>query len=47
MNAVETLAAELSQEADPRWKDDWERGYDAGRSDAGSALQKALESDRA
>jgi hypothetical protein len=44
MNAIERLAGELLEEQDPRWKDEWERGYDAGRLTAGRELKAAIES---
>lgn len=46
MSALESLVATLLEEQDPRWKDEWERGYDAGRLAAGKDLQKVIESTR-
>jgi len=42
MKAIEKLANELCTEPDPDYKDEWERGYDAGRMSAGQELQKLL-----
>lgn len=47
MNAIEHLADKLIEEQDQRWKDEWERGYDAGRLSAGQDLKKAIESSSA
>jgi len=43
MKAIENLANELCTEQDPDYKDEWERGYDAGRMAAGRELKKLLE----
>ena len=46
IEAVKTLANELAAPTDPDYKDykdDWERGYDAGREAAGRDLVKQLQ----
>jgi len=46
MKSIENLANELCTEPDPDYKDEWERGYDAGRMAVGRELKKLLESGR-
>ena len=43
LNVIQALADELCAEKDPRYKDQWELGFDAGQNDAGSRLKKLLE----
>lgn len=43
MEAVAKLANELTAPADPDYKDDWEKGYDAGREAAGRELAGLLQ----
>jgi len=43
LEAVTKLANELTEPADPNYKDDWEKGYDAGREAAGRELVELLQ----
>lgn len=43
VEAVTKLARELAAPADPNYKDEWERGYDAGREAAGRELTQLLQ----
>jgi len=40
---IEELADRFSAEQDSNYKDEWERGFDAGRMSAGRELKKLLE----
>ncbi|MHA7274799.1 hypothetical protein ACX80Z_15385 [Arthrobacter sp. TMT4-20] len=40
LDRLKLLADELTTEVDPRWKDDWEKGQDAGTMFAGEKLAK-------
>lgn len=42
IEAIKALAKQLTIEPDPDWKDEWERGFDAGWMAAGRELLKAL-----
>lgn len=39
---IHEFAARLAEEPDPDYKDEWERGYDAGQMAAGRELKKLL-----
>ena len=42
INQLRNLADRLAEEPDPDYKDEWERGYDAGQMAAGRELQALL-----
>jgi hypothetical protein len=43
LEAVPKLASDLTESADPDYKDEWEKGYDAGREAAGRELVELLQ----
>ena len=43
IQAIHELADRLTIETDPDYKDDWERGYEAGLMAAGRRLKKLLD----
>ena len=43
LSKIYALADELTAKPKPRYRDDWERGHDAGRLDAGRVLKALLE----